>query len=177
MTTTQPSLYVGTYAKYNNGSIAGKWLDLSEYDTAEDFLKACHKLHKDENDPEFMFQDFEGFPREYYSESMGLEDLQQLIDFAQLTEDERERVEAFTEATGYTLKDYTVEQIEDSIEFIADNSSLMSVAEQLGYDHYENGLLEMPEHVTHYFDFEQYGRDVLMDCSEHDGYVFNLNRI
>ena len=26
-----PRIYVGTYRKYNNGSIAGKWLELEDY--------------------------------------------------------------------------------------------------------------------------------------------------
>ena len=57
---TTPSIYVGTYAKYNNGSIFGAWLDLTEYDDAEDFYKACAELHKDEQDPEFMFHSLYG---------------------------------------------------------------------------------------------------------------------
>ncbi len=55
-------VYVGTYGKYNNGSIKGGWLDLADYATYDDFLKACAKLHKDERDPEFMIQDVEEFP-------------------------------------------------------------------------------------------------------------------
>lgn len=43
------------------GSIKGNWLDLSDYESKETFLKACKKLHKDESSPEFMYQDFENF--------------------------------------------------------------------------------------------------------------------
>jgi len=62
-------VYVGTYGKYNAGSIAGKWLDLEEYNNKYDFLTACRELHKGEHDPEFMFQDWEGIPDKYISES------------------------------------------------------------------------------------------------------------
>ncbi|HMP91047.1 MAG TPA: antirestriction protein ArdA, partial [Kiritimatiellia bacterium] len=62
-TTNTPRVYVGTYAKYNDGSIAGEWIDLEGHD-ADSFRDACLELHKDEADPELMFQDFEGFPRE-----------------------------------------------------------------------------------------------------------------
>lgn len=55
-------VYVGTYGKYNSGSIAGGWLDLSNYASYGDFLKACKNLHKNERDPEFMIQDTEDFP-------------------------------------------------------------------------------------------------------------------
>jgi len=62
-------IYVGTYRKYNEGSIKGAWLDLSAYADQEDFLTACRELHSDEKDPELMFQTFEGFPRCWYEES------------------------------------------------------------------------------------------------------------
>ena len=52
-------VYVGTYKKYNEGSLFGKWLDMSDYDSYEDFIAACKELHKDEDEPEFMFQDFD----------------------------------------------------------------------------------------------------------------------
>lgn len=55
-------VYVGTYKKYNEGSINGGWLDLADYPKYGDFLAACRKLHKNERDPEFMIQDCEGFP-------------------------------------------------------------------------------------------------------------------
>ena len=67
-TYTIPRVYVGTYGKYNSGSIAGKWLDLDAYNNAEEFYNACRKLHSNEHDPEIMFQDFEGFPESYYGE-------------------------------------------------------------------------------------------------------------
>ncbi len=51
-------IYVGTYHKYNNGSIAGAWIDLENL-SEEEFYSKCKELHKDETDPEFMYQDFE----------------------------------------------------------------------------------------------------------------------
>lgn len=53
------SVYVGTYHKYNSGSLKGEWLDLDNYDSYAAFLDACNDLHADEDDPEFMFQDWE----------------------------------------------------------------------------------------------------------------------
>ena len=53
------SVYVGTYAKYNGGSVAGDWLDLDDYASYGSFVEACKKLHADEEDPELMFQDWE----------------------------------------------------------------------------------------------------------------------
>ena len=58
-TLSEASVYVGTYGKYNNGSLFGAWLDLSDYADKEEFYEACRELHKDEEDAEFMFQDWE----------------------------------------------------------------------------------------------------------------------
>lgn len=55
-------VYVGTYRKYNNGNLAGAWLNLANYGNYRDFLAACGALHKNERDPEFMIQDSEDFP-------------------------------------------------------------------------------------------------------------------
>lgn len=52
-------VYVGTYGKYNDGNLNGAWLDLSNYVDKDDFINACLELHKDESDPELMFQDFD----------------------------------------------------------------------------------------------------------------------
>ena len=55
------SVYVGTWGKYNGGSLHGEWIDLSRFATPEEFKKYCHeKLHGDEPDAELMFQDVEG---------------------------------------------------------------------------------------------------------------------
>lgn len=52
-------IYVGTYKKYNEGSLFGEWLKLSDYSDYEELQEAMKELHKDEQDPEFMIQDYE----------------------------------------------------------------------------------------------------------------------
>lgn len=61
-------VYVGTYAKYNAGSLEGKWLNLADYANKAEFIAACLALHKDEADPELMFQGWEGIPSWMISE-------------------------------------------------------------------------------------------------------------
>ena len=80
-------VYVGTYRKYNEGSIAGEWLELEDYDSRADFYEACRELHSDEADPELMFQDWEEIPEKYITESSIDEDL---WDWLKLPEHERE---------------------------------------------------------------------------------------
>src|SRR5690606_9158610 len=60
--TSEAMVYVGTYAKYNDGSIFGEWLTLSDYADKDEFYDARRELHNDEEDPEFMFQDYENIP-------------------------------------------------------------------------------------------------------------------
>ena len=57
-----PRVYVGTYGKYNNGSIAGGWINLNDCKDYKAFLSKCHALHKNERDAEYMIQDREDFP-------------------------------------------------------------------------------------------------------------------
>lgn len=54
---SEARIYVGTYAKYNDGSIEGKWFDLSDFSDKDEFYEACKELHADEEDPEYMFYD------------------------------------------------------------------------------------------------------------------------
>jgi antirestriction protein len=81
----EPSVYCGTYAKYNEGSLCGLWIDLSSFDDYNDFINFCKALHSDEEDPELMFQDYQGFPREYYSEScMDEDDFYKVLEYKQM---------------------------------------------------------------------------------------------
>jgi len=86
-------VYVGTYAKYNAGSISGQWLDLDDYADADDFLEACRELHADESDPEFMCQDWEGVPDSLAAECP---DWEQVFAWIALDEDDRELLGAWT---------------------------------------------------------------------------------
>lgn len=96
------SLYVGTYKKYNEGSLFGEWVKLSDFTSKDEFLQHCAELHKDEIDPEFMFQDCEYFPSSWYWES-GVDD--ELWDLLAMDEHEQFMVLLYQEATGYNLED------------------------------------------------------------------------
>ena len=58
----EPSVYVGTYSKYNDGSLCDLWIDLSTFNDYDEFIDFCKAIHADEEDPELMAQDYEGFP-------------------------------------------------------------------------------------------------------------------
>jgi antirestriction protein len=115
-TETTPRLYVGTYAKYNNGSLGGAWIDLEDYSDRDAFLEACAELHSDESDPELMFQDFEGFPRCWYSESSAPADI--LWEWMELDENEREAFGLYADHIG---GDASIEDFRDAYNGTADS--------------------------------------------------------
>lgn len=147
--TDQPAVYVGTFAKYNSGDLTGAWLDLSAYSDLAEFLEACAALHSDENDPEIMFQDYQGFPTSYFGESW-IDAA--LWDWLNLDEIDREMV---------TLYRHEVD-CEASIEDIKERfyGSYIS-AEAWAEDWLEatGGLEGVPDHLVNYIDFEAYARD------------------
>lgn len=83
---SEASVYCGTYAKYNNGDLAGKWLKFSDYNDSEEFMTACKELHDDETNPEFMFQDCENLPKSLYSESMSESEIDTIYEFIEIAE-------------------------------------------------------------------------------------------
>lgn len=142
-------IYVGTYAKYNNGSIAGAWLDLSNYADAGEFILAARELHKDEADPELMFQDYEGFPAAFYSESCIKS---QLWDYLELNEDDRKLLDVYQSAVS---QDGDIDDARDAFNGIYDSPEdwAAEFLESTGQ------LAEIPENLRNYFDYEAFARD------------------
>jgi antirestriction protein len=63
----EAKIYVGTYGKYNGGSIKGAWLDLTKYADKKAFVKACKKLHKGEHDSEKAYAEYLAGEMGYYA--------------------------------------------------------------------------------------------------------------
>lgn len=49
-----PAVYIGTYRKYNEGSLFGVWLDITKFEDYDEFISVCKFIHRDETDPELM---------------------------------------------------------------------------------------------------------------------------
>ena len=161
---TAPAVYVGTYHKYNCGSIAGQWMHLEDFDNKEEFLEACQELHKDEMDPELMFQDWEYIPKSMVGESWVSEGLWDFI----LYDADYSAKQAFIEWYG----EWNADVFEESYQ--GEYDSELAFAEQLVDD---LGYLEqMPEQLQFYFDYEKFSRDLFInDYWFEDGHVFNRN--
>ncbi len=168
---SQASIYVGTYAKYNDGSLFGKWLKLSDYSDRGEFYEACAKLHNDEEDPEYMFQDYENIPKSLISESWISENAFEVIQALEDLEDKQ--LEAFLIWCNNDHKDLDKEDISD---LISDFQSAY-----VGYYHTDEdfarelveGRNDLNDFALQYFDYEAYSRDLF--CGSYwseDGYVF-----
>ena len=149
-----PKVYVGTYAKYNDGSLGGEWVDLTDFDTYEDFVDYCKELHKDENDPEFMIQDKEGYPDSWYHES-GLpteDEFYKIQELSELDETEKKAYAAFCEL-GWG--DDSIEKFREAYhgEYTSDDDFGQEIVDNMG----------MPQNPDLYFDFESFGRDLMYD--------------
>lgn len=164
----EPALYVGTYGKYSNGSIQGAWLYLDDYSDAEAFLEACHELHKDERDPELMFQDYENFPAELYSESMGESGIQAIYDWMELDEDTQEVLEVYESHYGKGSGDICDRVQTARKAFFCKLKPYMvrwnfwpgDEWKALGYYMEDIGAIDIPDHIRHYFNYEAYGKSL-----------------
>lgn len=158
-----PSLYVGTYGKYNGGSIAGAWVDLSTFSDGEEFFKFCKALHGDERDPEFMFQDYQNFPSSLYSECMGIKDLDKIISlFSEYSDDEREIIFEYWEENDANAEP---QDILDSLVYTGDFDDYANdVADELIGDN--DSIL------AQYFNYSAFARDLKFDYTVTSHYVF-----
>jgi len=158
--TDQPAVYVGTYAKYNNGDLSGAWLDVGAYHDGAEFMAACAALHADEQDPEIMFQDYQGFPREYYGESW----IQpELWGWLHMDEEDREILEAYHQGIDVNASLQDARNL-----FMGKYDSKRDWADQYLDD---CGLLDrIPDDLRIYFDVELWARD-----QEWSGFVSFVN--
>ncbi|MBS0027224.1 antirestriction protein ArdA [Chitinophaga sp. 22321] len=168
---TEASVYVGTYHKYNNGSLYGKWLKLGDYADKDDFYDACNELHKDEDEPEMMFQDYENIPEGLIKEYWISEKVFEIIEaFANMDESQKDPFLIWCTNKHYQL---LKEDINDLISSFQDDY----IGE---YDSEEDFALELielrddlNEFAKRYFDYKAYANDIF--CSDYwydNGFVF-----
>ncbi|TLX23338.1 antirestriction protein ArdA [Chryseobacterium indologenes] len=161
------SIYVGTYAKYNNGSLFGKWLNLSDYSDYDSLLTAMYELHSDESDPEFMFQDYE-CP---FLEKMGLlsechisKDIYEIIEQINDSGHDLEVYEACLDCLGKIEFQSLYEYVNNFYygEFGSDEDFVQWL--------YEDDTFNIPNWVV--IDWEATARSIMYDYFESNGHYF-----
>jgi antirestriction protein len=169
---TSIKIYVGTYRKYNNGSLFGQWIDLNDFSDFEELKNEMFKLHKDEEDPEFMFQDYEcseaikdlGLINESYLSS----DIYNVIEAIENCSYDEEVIESFINSIGtYDTIDEIIEKVEESYsgEYSNDIEFVQELLESTG---------DIPESLPNYIhiDWESTARDIMYDYSADNNHYF-----
>jgi antirestriction protein len=161
--TIEFSLYVGTYAKYNNGDLSGQWVNLADYPTKAEFLAYCAEIHKDETDPEFMFQASENTPANLYCES-DCSGLYEVIEFAAKNNiDNMPALLAFISNVG---REYGLQSFDEAY---CGEQSQSDFAYEL-----VDSCFDIPENIKIYFDYDKWERDLFMsDYTYIDGFIFH----
>lgn len=163
-----PSMYVGTYGKHNEGNLYGMWIDLTKVSDAEEFYDVCGLLHIDEQSAEYMCQDYEGFPEKFYHEWLTPDNVQELLNYLHsYTPKEREIIEEYWDEIDSkkdareillkhvwdgSLRDYAEHYIEELVG-------------EFGYD--------IPKIVSNNIDWDGVAYDLSYDFDETSNFVFS----
>lgn len=145
-----PKIYCGTWAKYNAGSLFGKWFDLEDYADKDEFIEACLEYHKGEEDPELHFQDWQDIPDRFIGESHIDPEFWEYKDYDDRCDGAAK--EAYCECFGEWNKDDFEER------FRGKYDSWEDMAEQLLDETGE--LSEIPERLRYYFNYKKYANDL-----------------
>ncbi|MDR6804540.1 antirestriction protein [Dyadobacter sp. BE34] len=175
-----PKIYVGTYSQYNNRSLFGKWFDLTDFADFKEFLQDCYEFHRNELDPELMFQDWENIPDFLISEcSLHKEAFTYFEAIGEMDHETAEAFEIYCKQTnywpsnGYELDDQ-LDGFRESYRGFFGGSGKDATLEYTYQYIEETGLLSgVPSALEKYFDYEAFAKDLFLDgCSEYEGHVF-----
>lgn len=150
----EPSVYVGTYAKYNEGSLCGLWVDLSSFDDYDEFINFCKAIHADEEDPELMAQDYECFPSQWYNEGfMDEEDFDHIKEYTEMCD--KHSVEAVDD---YMELHDDLDNFEEA--YCGEWDSEEDFARHIVDECYD--LERTMGNLSQYFDYEAFARELFM---------------
>ncbi len=168
--TSEASVYVGTYAKYNGGSIFGEWLNLSDYANKAEFYTACRDLHQDEEDPEFMFQDYENIPKGLIDESWISDNIFEVLEALEdMDETRKDAFLLWCDNGHYKLSESDINDLIS--DFDNDYIGEYDSEEDFAYEQVEQ--MDLPEFAKRYFDYESFARDLFCgDYWSESGHVF-----
>lgn len=179
---SEAKVFLTDYASYNNGTQFefGHWLDLSDFDSAEDLNEyiSDHFKNADKKSPldnygskreEIMITDYEGFPAELYSECMNFEALYIYFDLADESTFDNEVINAFADLGNYKITDSEdfFNALDESYngQYDSDEDFAQELADALG--------VEISTSWPHNcIDWTRAARDLMYDYSESNGHYF-----
>ena len=164
-------VYVGTYGRYNSGSLKGAWLDITDYADWSEFYEACQALHKGEHDPEFMFQDWEDIPDGFIGESHISPKLWEVLDT--VPDGEQEAFFCYVDSFNPSFED-GVDSVYESFKdaFHGEHDSFDDFVRDWLYN---TGFFEgVSDIMERYFNFEAYGENEMSGFDIYDNkFVFS----
>ena len=165
------SIYLTNLGKYNEGELVGEWVKLPVSD--EDLKAVFERIGINEHYEEFFITDYDsdidGFKCGEYD---SIEDLNEIA-------------EAFEDAEPDQIAAalYFSSSLEEAVEILEDVCYITSCGwdteeEAIGYYYAkECGCLDIPENLESYFNYEAYGRDIMLEgqfyCTE-SGDIYGL---
>lgn len=171
-------IYVADLAEYNNGRLVGKHLKLSDYSSGAEVMEAIQAILDEQTakdkygevHEEYAIHDFEGFPRSFYSESMGEKDFDKIYQIAEVANDRGIPIDVLMEAVA----DFGAD--EDQIERIAEAyytsvpASMGNESRDFAYEYIDSigSITDAVSNPDFYFDYESFGSDARMDYSDED---------
>jgi len=146
MNDESPRIYVADLEAYNNGKLVGEYLDLADYNDADELMDAIQDVLKKSGGEEYAIHDYENFPSSMYSEYMGQRDFEKLYEMMGLAKQ----------------NDLPLEVVQD----VVSQYDASAVDEFVGkYDNAEDFAYEQVEEmgIESFFDFQYY-----LDVSDTD---------
>ena len=151
-----PALYCGTYGKYNSGDLRGMWVDLSTFDSYDDFLNFCKAIHADEDDPELMYQDSKNIHYALYRESMGEKVFNNIKKYCELCD------EYGVSAVNDFLEWRTPDDLCDMYDaYMGVYDSKEDFAREIVKECYD--IEKMMGNLSYYFDYDAFARDLFIN--------------
>jgi antirestriction protein len=109
MNNETPRIYVADLEAYNNGRLEGEWLDLSDYNNADELMDAIQDVLKKSGGEEYAIHDVEYIPSSMYSEYMGKRDFEELYEMMELAKDN----DLPLEVVQYIVSQYSTSAVDD----------------------------------------------------------------
>ena len=148
----------------------GEWVSLSNFYDLDGFLEYCAEIHEDEEEPEYMFQDWENIPEAFIDE--GHLD----SNFFELR-DELENLDGMNVSAFWIWVENTGKDLTESVYYLMRQFNSAFVGRYVNKEEFAREIVsmehELSEFAERYFDYDKYA-DELFDEGFwfESGYVF-----
>lgn len=149
-------LFLTNLGMYNDRNLIGKWIDIDENSTMDDFEEDFKEIGINEEYDEFFITDYEA-PFEIGE----YENLQSIIDKCKKCDEIIKRNSISEEVLKSLLQEYDIEDFVNADIYLHSGVfSMAEVAEEYVSECYN---LDKTGHLAYYIDYEKLGRDMALE--------------